>query len=99
MSITGTSAIRRLNRVAFVMGLDELGPFGGRAAGGRDGRRLERFAEVGQDLPDRPWKVVTVREWTCDACGSHTLADDAQRDLHSGWKIVSTTIDMGPSGP
>ena len=24
----------RLNRIAFVMGLDELGPFGGRAAGG-----------------------------------------------------------------
>ena len=53
MSITGTSAIRQLNRVAFVMGLDELGPFGGRAAGGRDGRRLERFAEVGQDLTSR----------------------------------------------
>jgi hypothetical protein len=55
MSITGTSSIRRLNRVAFVMGRDELGPFGGRAAGGRDGRRLERFAEMRKDLPDRPW--------------------------------------------
>ena len=54
MSITGTSAIRRLNRVAFVMGLDEFGPFGGRAAGGRDGRRLERFAEIREDFLDRP---------------------------------------------
>ena len=26
-----------------------------RATGGRDGRRLERFAQVCQDLPDRPW--------------------------------------------
>jgi hypothetical protein len=53
MSITGTSSIRRLNRVAFVMGLDELGPFGGRAAGGRDGRRLERFAEVCKGMTSR----------------------------------------------
>jgi hypothetical protein len=44
-------------------------------------------------------KDVTVREWTCDACGFHTHADTTQRDSPSGWKIVSTTIDMGPSGP
>jgi hypothetical protein len=34
--------------------LDELGPVGERATGGRNGRRFERFAEVCQDLPDRP---------------------------------------------
>jgi hypothetical protein len=33
---------------------DEFGPVGAPATGGRDGRRLERFAEVRQDLPDRP---------------------------------------------
>jgi len=32
----------------------ELSRVGGRAAGGRDWRRLERFAEVREDLPDRP---------------------------------------------
>jgi hypothetical protein len=36
-----------------VVDLDELGPIGGRGTCGRDGRRLERFAEVCQDLPDR----------------------------------------------
>ncbi len=34
MRITGSSSIRRLNRVAFVMGLHEFAPVGGRAAGG-----------------------------------------------------------------
>ena len=53
MSITGTSSIRRLNRVAFVMGLHELAPVGGWAAGGRDGPRLERFAEMRKDLTSR----------------------------------------------
>ena len=45
---------RRLNSVAFVMGLDELGPVGRRATGRRDGRWVERFPEMCQDLPDRP---------------------------------------------
>jgi len=36
------------------MHLDKFVPFGGRPASGRDGRRFERFAEVGENLPDRP---------------------------------------------
>ena len=40
------------------MDLHELAPVGGRAAGGRDGRRLERFAEVCQNLPDGPGSVA-----------------------------------------
>ena len=36
-----------------VMDLHELSPVGRRATGRRDGRRLERFAEMCQDLPDR----------------------------------------------
>jgi hypothetical protein len=35
--------------------LHELAPVGGWPAGGRQGRRFERFAEVREDLPDRPW--------------------------------------------
>ena len=37
-----------------VVDLDELGPVGRRATGGRDGWRFERFAEVREDLPNRP---------------------------------------------
>ena len=37
------------------MGLNELVPIGGRPAGGKNGRRFERFAQVCQDFPDRPW--------------------------------------------
>ena len=36
------------------MHLDKFVPFGGRPASGRDGRRFERFAEVGENLPNRP---------------------------------------------
>ena len=46
---------RGLKDVAIVMGLRELAPVDGRAAGGRDGRRLQRFAEGCEDLPNRPW--------------------------------------------
>ena len=53
MSIAGSSSIRRLKDVAVVMRLDELAPVGGRPASGRDRRRFERFAEVGENLPDR----------------------------------------------
>jgi hypothetical protein len=45
---------RGLKDVAIVIDLHELSPVGRRTAGGRDGRWLERFAEVTQDLPDRP---------------------------------------------
>jgi len=44
-----------LKDVAIVMDLHELAPVGGRATSGRDGRRLEWFAEVCENLPDRPW--------------------------------------------
>jgi hypothetical protein len=55
MSIAGSSSIRRLKDVAIVVDLDELAPVGGRATSRRDGRRFERFAKMGQDLPNRPW--------------------------------------------
>jgi hypothetical protein len=35
------------------MGLHEFAPVGGRAAGGRDGRRLQRLAEVCENLTSR----------------------------------------------
>ena len=44
---------RRLDRVAVVMHLHELVPAGGRASGRGQRRRLERFTEMEQDLPDR----------------------------------------------
>jgi hypothetical protein len=44
---------RRLDRVAFVMYLEDLGPTGRRAAGRLERWRVERFAEMEQDLPDR----------------------------------------------
>jgi len=37
-----------------VVDLHELFPVGRRATGGRDWRRLERFAQMREDLPDRP---------------------------------------------
>ena len=39
--------------VAVVMDLHDLAPVGGRATSGREGRRLERFAEVCEDLTSR----------------------------------------------
>ena len=54
MSIAGSPSIRRLKDVALVVDLDELAPVGGRATSGRDGRRLEWFAEVCENLLDRP---------------------------------------------
>jgi hypothetical protein len=53
MSITGSSSIRRLKDVAIVVNLDKLAPVGGWAPGRRVGRRLDRFAKMGQDLQDR----------------------------------------------
>ena len=55
MSITGSSSIRRLKDVAIVMDLHELDPVSGWAPGRRDGWWLERFAQVREDFPDRPW--------------------------------------------
>ena len=45
---------RRLEDRPVVVNLDELAPASRRAASGRERRRLARFAEVCQDLPDRP---------------------------------------------
>ena len=45
---------RRLKNCPVVVDLDEFSPVGGWATGGRDGRLFERFAEMCQDLPDRP---------------------------------------------
>ncbi len=58
MSIAGSSSIRRLKDVAVVMRLDELAPVGGRPASGRDRRRFERFAEVGENLLIGPGSVM-----------------------------------------
>jgi hypothetical protein len=44
---------RCLEDVAVIVDLHELAPVGGRPAGGRERRWFERFAEVGEDLPDR----------------------------------------------
>jgi hypothetical protein len=44
-----------LNDCPVVVDLYKLSPVGRRPAGGRHGRRLERFAQVCQHLPDRPW--------------------------------------------
>ncbi len=55
MSISSSSSIRRLKDCPVVVDLYEFAPVGGRPAGGRDGRRFERFAEVREDLADRPW--------------------------------------------
>ena len=41
---------RGLKDVPLVVDLDELAPVGGRATGGRDGRWLERLAQVCKDL-------------------------------------------------
>ena len=54
MSITGSLSIRRLKDCPVVMDLHELSPVDRRATGGRDGRRLERFAKMREDFPDRP---------------------------------------------
>jgi len=44
---------RHLNRFAIVMDLHELAPVDRRATGGRDGRRLERFAKMREGLTSR----------------------------------------------
>ena len=49
----GQLVVRRLKDCPVVMYLHELSPGGRRATGGRDGRGLERFAEVCQGLTSR----------------------------------------------
>jgi hypothetical protein len=55
MSITGSSSNRRLEECRVVVGLHDLAPVGRWAPGGCERRRLERFAQMREDLPDRPW--------------------------------------------
>ena len=55
ISITGSKVYPSLEDVAFVVNLYELVPAAGRATSRRHGRRFERFAKMGQDLPNRPW--------------------------------------------
>jgi hypothetical protein len=43
-----------LKDVVIVMDLHELAPVGGRATSGRHWWRLERFAKMRKDFPDRP---------------------------------------------
>jgi len=45
---------RGLKDVAIVMDLHELAPVGGRVTSGRHRWRLERFAKMREDFPDRP---------------------------------------------
>ena len=52
MSITGSSSFRRPEDVALVVDLDELAPVGRWAPGRRDGGRLQRLAEVCENLVD-----------------------------------------------
>ena len=54
MSIAGRKVYPSLKDVAVVLGLNELVPVGGRAPRGCDWWRLERFAKMREDLPDRP---------------------------------------------
>ena len=54
MSITGSSSFRRPEDVALVVDLDELAPVGRWAPGRRDGGRLQRLAEVCENLVDGP---------------------------------------------
>ena len=49
----GQVVARGLGDVTIVMRLDEIGPVDRRSAGGRERWRLERLAEVREDLPDR----------------------------------------------
>ena len=50
----GQLAGRRLKDCPVVVDLHELSQVGRRATGRRDGRWLERFAQMREDLPDRP---------------------------------------------
>jgi len=54
MSIAGRSSGEAWKTARSKVDLHELAPVSGRAAGGRDWRWLERFAQMREDLPDRP---------------------------------------------
>jgi hypothetical protein len=54
MSIAGSSSGDDWKTSRSKVHLHELAPVGGRPASRRDRRRFERFAEVREDLPNRP---------------------------------------------
>jgi len=68
---------RHLNRCAVVISLDKLAPVRGRATSGRDGRRLEWFAEVFENLPDRPWLRDEDNEPDVAATGGHASGNSS----------------------
>ena len=63
MSIAGSSSIRRLEDVAIVMDLHELAPVGGRAAGRRHRRRLERFTHDRKSAATGGCQECEGQEW------------------------------------
>jgi hypothetical protein len=89
ISMSVSSSIRRLKDCPVVIGLHELGPVGGRATGGRDGRQFERFAEVREDLPDRTW--------IGDECDQ---PDVTPHPRAFKWKLLAQPGDeLGPGNP
>ena len=74
MSITGSPSIRRLKDRPVVMDLHEFAVVGRRATGGRDGRRLEWFAEVCENPTPRGRSHPGLRP----------LADVADRERSEG---------------
>ena len=63
------------------MSLEKLAPVGGRATSGRDRWWLEGFAEVCQDLPDRPRLRAERHQPDVTACDGLHL----QLELAPGW--------------
>ena len=84
MSITGGLSIPRLKDGAIVMDLHEFAPVGGRTPGGRDGRRLKRFAEVHEDLPDRPERRRGVTPCPVGSRHEDTVGHSRPGDAHDG---------------
>ena len=84
MSITGSSSIRRLSHVAFVVDLHEVSPVGRWATGGRDGRWFERFAS-----PTRAMSLAhAIREVSWDLGLSHESQP---------WPVVSPPAACPPT--
>ena len=80
---------RRLKDIAIVMHLDKFVPVGGWASSGRDRRRFERFAEMCQDLPNRP-RLCDERDQPDVAAASRAL----ERKL-----LPHPRHELGPGDP